>query len=317
MTTVDQIRDQSSDEIAGLSIGEILSQARALCSDSLTTEIITAKRRDLRKLSLVDDGRRIITDVAERHRKMAVETGWDIRTGLDYGNPLEAWTCSNAPAARLMYQRIALAEDGTYSLADFTSDADLEHLDYMKDERLISFGASGAIHMLSDPDAADNSSRYPGAPMPDHKASVGRQLRQHGRELVLAAIWRIRHDRAYSKIHADERAQIDRENGAVGLPIRLVCGEANAGKARMRSLDGHRYLSVDTCGRILRELLAAGLLEEQEPPRAIRTGRRWIMRGRTFVAESVDRIPGPIAYMGRDSLPPRLVPFGELTAVAA
>lgn len=291
------------------------SQAEALCIDFYSQERVAAKRSDLRKGPIDLRGRKVLTDPDARHRKIAVETGYDLRFDTWFSAPLEAWTCDDSPSAMMLYQQIGRAPDGTYSLADMT-EANLAHLAYMKAEGLIHVGAEDRIHLLSDPAATDNRSRYPGAPMDDRKAAIGRQLRLHARGLVLAAIWRIRQSKTWNPVKKADAEAMAGENGSIRLPVRLVCAEANAAKARTRSLDEYRYLSVDTCGRMLRDLLEDGILREYAKPRSIRLNRRWVRIPRSYSPDYFDisiKQAGPIdEYMGPDPAPPRLIEYPDI-----
>ena len=205
-----------------------------------------------------------------------METGYDARRDMYLKAPLEPWDCPNAPAAKLLYARIRRADDGTLKLDSF-SGVDLDYLRWLEDQQLVGFGTGGAIHMLDDP-AAKTGKNYPGAPEGDKRAAIGKQLRGRVTSLLLAALLNFKRGRTLTQRNGTDLAR----HGGLALPARLVCQEVNKLKAKRSDLDEYRYLHVDTCARILRDWCRAGILIEAEPPRAIRSGRRWITLPRVY-----------------------------------
>jgi len=267
------------------------SQVTALCGRSTTIKDDAAKRQDLRKRARPVVLRPIAATKKDRARKFAVETGYDLRHDTFLKAPLEPWTCPQASKAMILYGTIRTLDDGKLTLDDFNG-VDLDHLRYMHDEQLIEFGLTGTIHMLDDPDGKSGRS-YPGSGMADKRAAVGKQLRDRADSIVLAAILNLARRRTVSKIPARMLADLVVSTG-LKSPVRLICQEANAIKRHRRDLDECRFLSVDTCSRVLKRLRMAEVIEEAEPPRSIRACRQWIGVPRVY---RTDNLPG-IAVFG-------------------
>lgn len=235
------------------------SQVRGFCNNKTTPKNIAAKRSDLQKRSHRDVDRPIITDEKIRFAKLAIETGFDVRTGDVLKAPLEPWLCPDYPGAIRTYGKIMRAPDGTFTVADLQED-ELGHLDYMQAEQLVTLGPGGSVHALGD--RAVTKVRYPGAPKPDKKYGGGgsRQLRGRATSLVLAAI-----------------SNLAREKGehVLALPAREVCAVANALKQKRPDLDGYSYLSMDGCYRALKKLRMAGVITMVLPSLRKREGRSW------------------------------------------
>jgi hypothetical protein len=248
------------------------AQVTALCSTSRHIEEKDDAKRSGQREHALD--RRVITDPSARRRKYAIETGYDARSGRFLRAPLEPWTCDNAPAAMLLYQQVMAAPDASLNVWDFRG-ADLRHLEYLEAEQLVMADTRGWISMLGDPDRPTPRRRYPGAPVTDKRASVGRQLRGRAKELVLSALIRLRKGTSLLKLSRSQRREMSSSQG-VPLGARWITWEANLVKQHLRpDLSEHRYLSIDTCGRWLRRLAALGLVLVVEPARRYRAGRRW------------------------------------------
>lgn len=258
-------------------MAELLSQVRELCGHYKTIDIDAAKRQDLRKRKGQPRARRVLDDPAERMRKLGLETGYDTRRDVFLTAPLEPWTCVT-PGSMRLYSQLMRGSDGA-SLSDYDG-ADLEVLHWLREEELVAFGEQGQVHALSD---AEQGPRriYPGAPVGDKKARVGRQLRDVGRTLVFAAFVNIARRKTRKRISTAKRNSMDKPHGLCVAAYDLA-REANAIKAKRRELDEYRYLSVDTCRRIIRDLLKSGVLSEAEPPRPIRIKRSWHTVPRVF-----------------------------------
>jgi hypothetical protein len=150
-------------------------------------------------------------------------------------------------------------------------------IDHLEDEELVAFGTDGAIYPLSDPDSIKQR-RYPGAPVVDKKAAVGRQLRGHAADLVIAAIRRLRDGRSMLKLGRRDKAALRRRHSQGGVPLaaRIICWEANLLKQHQRAdLAEHRFLSIDVCRRVLRNLVATGALIELQEMERFRANRQW------------------------------------------
>jgi hypothetical protein len=64
-------------------------------------------------------------------------------------------------------------------------------------------------------------------------------------------------------------------DGGIRPTIAQVCEEANAIKARVAELRGFRFLSASLCGKVIRELIDAGIIEETAPAVHVRQRRSW------------------------------------------
>lgn len=269
-----------------------LRQARELCATSEQLEDIGhAKCSDQQKRP---PPRPVITKIRDRRRKYAIETGYDTRTGQFLKAPLEPWTCPNPQGAWLLYREIIDAPDGSLHLSQYRGRADLRHLEYMQHEKLIGFDARGWIHVLGDPDRPAERSKYPGAPVPDTKAATGKQLRGHAAELVMTALRRLFSGRSLLKLSKQQKRQLAEWRGRRGMPLgaRWICWEANLIKRLERpDLADHRFLSVDTCRRVLRVLRDLGKLTVLRKVRRFRADRSWKCDPAVYEAPPPDRGP--------------------------
>lgn len=250
------------------------TQARELWSTFENIEELPApKRSDQRKRQV----RPVLATPAARRRKYAIETGYDTRTGRFLKAPLEPWACDNQQGAWLLYREIIDAPNGSLHVSQYHG-KDLGHLTYMAKEHLIGFDARSWIYPLGDPLPAADRSRYPGAAVPDSRAATGKQLRGHAKDLVVGALIRLRDQASLLKLSRAQRRELAewRDRGGVPFAIRVICHEANLIRRHYRpDLAGHRWLSVSTCGRVLRLLRATGVLTLLQPARRYRANRQW------------------------------------------
>ena len=257
------------------------SQVTALCVPSTTIKEGYAKSSDLRKLARTIQLRPTASSEEARTRKFAVETGFDVRLNTYRTLPLEPW---DQPAAQPVYARIRRAD--TITVDDFTP-LDLEHLRWLEGQQLIGIDPDGTVLMLDDPEGK-KSRRYPGAGIPDKQAAIGKQLRDLADPFVLAAFSNLSRGKPVSRIPAKVLAELIVHNG-IKVPARLICQEANALMRKRRDLDEYKFLSVDTCARVLKRLREAGDLTEVEKPRAVRTNRQWIAIPRVYAIPEGER----------------------------
>lgn len=238
---------------------------------------------DLRKLSDLGEragskprAREILTNPRDRAAKLSIET---TRTHPITGQvlplpPLEPWSCP-VPCGMLAYAEIMLAkDDGAYQLADFTGDR-LTALQWMRDEELVSISDDGRIRALSDAGFSD-ARAYPGAPCSDKRASVGRQLRDKAGGLILAAIMNLSSGKTVRRTRKRRTGQLVGDDG-IRITGAQVCTEANRIKSRRPDLGEFRYLSLGTCRQLIRALVDMEVIEEIEPPHAVRQRRSWRM----------------------------------------
>lgn len=236
-----------------------------------------SKRRGLREREgKVPRRREVLNDPGQRRAKFAIETGYDIRRDQFLAAPLEPWTCP-VPHGKRAY--LALMQGEEISIGGLRG-ADLDMWTWALAEELVTADADGRIVPLSD--AAPPLVRsYPGAPVPDHRAGVGRQLRDLAVGLMLAAFANL--CRGKSVVRARARRRRGRITGdGIELTAAVLASEANAIKARRPGLEGFRYLSLSTARRLIRKLTGAGILDEISSPKASRRRRSWVMRPRVL-----------------------------------
>lgn len=210
-----------------------------------------------------------------KHRKYSIETGFDDRTGTYRTAPLEPWT--GPKGAMRLYQQVMFGEPR--QVGDYTGNEQAA-VGWMRDEGLAGVDDDGLVRPLSD-SRAPGRRAYPGAPGGDKKAKVGRQLRELGHGLVLAAVANLQRHQPVGKVSRRKLALADRKHG-MSLSAYDITTEANAVKAKRADLAGYRYLSVSTVRAVLKKLLADGTLTEAEPPKAIRMHRTWRTFPRVF-----------------------------------
>lgn len=263
------------------SLTDLFSQATELSQHF--TEIYDSKdvrkRRDLRERAGRQPRKRtVLTDLDARRKKLAIESGYDIRRHAFLAAPLEPWTCPVNAGGR-MYAEIMLGDPGATTLGDYSGDR-LAALEWMRGEELVMVDDDGRIQPLSDGAPRDRRA-YPGALVSDAKAKIGRQLRHRAVGLVLAAFVNITRRCTVARISPHKRRHMERHNG-IAITAYDLAREANAIKAKRRDLDEFRYLSLSRCRDIVRELVKTGQLAEAEPPKAVRRDRSWFTLPRVF-----------------------------------
>jgi hypothetical protein len=247
----------------------------------------STKRSDLQERSTRDMRRPVLTRPGERIRKYAIETGCHRKSKT----PAEPWLCTDPSGAMRLYAQIMEVPDGGYRLADADSPHQLEQLAYMADEQLITIGPGGSVHVLGDRKGAGQA-RYPGAPEPDKDRGGGghKSLGMKARDLVLSAWANITRRGRLAFVRQSSQLR----DGGIAVSTREICAEANRIKAKYRrDLDEYRYLSTETCRRIISGYTDSkgrrhkGLLEDHQlselvPPRCIRAGRTWMTLPRVY-----------------------------------
>lgn len=220
--------------------------------------------------------RDVLLDSAERLRKLCIETGTDPRTGRRRHAPLEPWTGPRGSV--LMYANIMRDPDGTHNVSGYSGDG-LAALEWMREERLISIGTAGEIHALSDA-KAEQGRKYPGAPVPDQRAGIGKQLGDNMEGLVTSALFNLSGGRTVRPARRKAK-RLGAACSADGTPITgaQVAEEVNAIKARRRDLDECRWASLSRVREVLRDvlrkLIGLGVIEQVSPPKPVRQWRSW------------------------------------------
>lgn len=251
------------------------SQVTAFLRVSNTTDRDAQKLSDQRQCTDQTRTRDYLTDQAAKCRKYSIETGFDDKTQTYRAAPLEPWT--GPKGSQRLYQRVmftAPVQVGEYSANE------LKSVEWLREEGLAGVDDDGFVRPLSDSRPAGRRA-YPGAPVSDGKAKIGRTLRERGTGLVLAAVANLMRHLPVSKIGRRKLALADRKNG-MSLSAYDVTTEANAVKAKRADLAEYRYLSVSTVRAVLKQLLAGGVLTEAEPPKALRARRTWRTLPRVF-----------------------------------
>jgi len=176
-----------------------------------------------------------------------------------------------------LYQRVMFGDPLT--IGDVRA-AELDSLEWMRDEGLTGVDDNGEVRPLSDSKAARRRT-YPGAKVSDKKASIGHYLRGHATGLVLAAFANLTRGIATARGLRKKISKAARHGGTM-LSAYDIAAEANTIKGKRRDLDDRRYLSVSTVRALILMLLNDGTLEEIEPPRAIRRQRSWFAVPRVY-----------------------------------
>jgi hypothetical protein len=278
------IRNWDGSSQQELTLEELLSQVSALSLH--TAEIYDSpdqrQRRDLRECAGQQPRRReVLADPAGRYRKLAIETGYDIRYDQMLWAPLEPWNCPDPHAAMAMYGEIMRAEDGATAIASYHGER-LAMLSWMREEELVAIGDAGEVRALSDARSQAGRS-YPGAPVSDKMAKIGHYLGKLAKGLILAAIMNLSAGRTVRRLRKRRRAagMFGTEDG-LRLSGAAICEEVNSIKAHRPDLADYQYLSVSRCREVVKELIEDELLEEIEPPRAVRERRSWRTIPRLF-----------------------------------
>jgi hypothetical protein len=215
--------------------------------------------------------RDILTDPDKRLKKLCVETGWDTARNRPLRSPLEPWTCP-VSMSRIMYADIMRDPDGAHHIGEYSGNG-LTAIEWMREEELIAIGASGEIRALGDM-TRDAGRAYPGAPVPDSQAKIGRQLRHRAVGKVLAALFNISRGGAVRWSRRRSQKAIAAPGG-LRLSAAQVCAAANQLIAADPALEDYRYLSVSTCREIIKALIETGHVTEAVAAKAIRRMRSW------------------------------------------
>lgn len=233
-------------------------------------EVKVSKRSDLRE-QRKPKRRERLADPAARYRKLSVETGRTHPVTGDLLPPIEPWT--GPDGSRLAFARVARAADGAYTLDDL----DFEFVTWGVTEELLEVDGDSRVHMLSDA-SAPAGRKYPGAPVRDERAGIGRQLRHRAVMPVFRAVAAFLAGKVRGKLGRRGKWR------AGGLELRDadICAAANKDIAKSLALDGYRFLSLSACRRVVKMLLKTGLLTEAEPPRHTRFRRSWMTIPRVF-----------------------------------
>lgn len=268
-------------EIATLQVSALSQLIESRLKDSPDLR----KRSDLRESAYVPRKRHVLTDPAEIRKKHAIEMGFNWLTGQMLPAPLEPWT-GPAGSERIYNQ---LMRRGPSRLQDY-SGPDLAVIEWLTDEELAAIvpGDDGMrIVPLSDGKASEQR-KYPGAPVSDERAKIGRQLRGNLEGIVLSALFNLSSGRTVRR----GRRRTGGLHAADGIPITgaQVAAEANAIKARRRDLDEYRWASLSRVREIIRKLIRGGLIEEVRPPRPVREKRSWRTMAR--VIRRMVSVPG-------------------------
>lgn len=254
-----------------------------------TTSLKVQELADLRELPpSMPRNRDVLTAGEKRARKYEIETGIG-RDGKIW-QPLEPWTCPVNGGMQL-YQKLMFATE-PFRVDDFTG-AKLTAVKWMRDVQLVGVDDDGQVLPLSDGKGKKYRS-YPGAPCSDRLASVGRYLREHGRNLVLAALCNLGSGKRVRRGRGN--VAVERGDG-IEIAAQVVCKEANAIKAKRDDLHEFRFLSLSACRQIIRDLLIAEVIEEIRSPKPIRQNRSWRTLPRVIsksITATIDRLGRPI-----------------------
>jgi len=232
--------------------------------------------------------RHVIVDPAEGGRKLAIETGYDSRIDAFLKAPLEPWDSPVPNVGKRIYAGLVMGRRSV-SLADQLSVTELAEIDWMLDARLVGLTDNDIVVPLSDPERGKRRA-YPGSGLTDRAASIGRTLRSFGPGLVLAGI-----ANGIAGVTAGRGFLRRKRNvitkGGLSLTAYELCTEVNKIIRKRADLAGYRFMSVDTCRRILRALIRGEQLTELEAPRAVRRHRSWVTLPR-IIAMPVELLTG-------------------------
>lgn len=225
--------------------------------------------------------RDVLTDPAERAKKLAIETGYDIRRDLFLKAPLEPWLCDYPAIAMRAYADIMNEVPGADVIANWNDKARLDALLYLRSEQLVMVSEDRLrVVPLSDARPAERR-KYPGAPVDDDHAKIGKYLGGILDDLIIEA-----HRNLSTGQSAQRRPRRLRPGALLSAGIRLtaheICEEVNAIKARRRDLDSFRWAGTDITRKRIKSLIDERKLIELEPPHAVREGRSWKTIGRVF-----------------------------------
>jgi hypothetical protein len=234
--------------------------------------------------------RSVIGEADAKTSKYEIETGIG-RDGKIW-SPLEPWTCPVNGGTRL-YREIMFA--AAPPLIDGFTGEKLTAVRWMHDVQLVTIAEDGQVLPLSD-ERGKKTRSYPGAPVTDKRAGIGRYLKGHGRNLVLAALCNLAAGKQVRRGRGRATA-VERGDG-IEITAERVCKEANAIKAKRGDLGEHRFLSLSACRQLIRDLLTDAVIEELRSPKPVRQNRSWRTLPRIIsktVNASLDRLARPIS----------------------
>lgn len=258
------------------------------------------------------DLRHVMTTIAERQRKFADETGFDLFTHKMVQPPMEQW---DRPEAMPLYWRLMVAGDATPPLSAL-SPADQDMARWLHDEELCTITGDD-IRCLSDARDVEQR-RYPGSPLLDpchrkdgkctfhtsgpcpkvaftggpYHAGIGQYLGpERSARLILDAWSAIQAGHPCAQIGATDRHDMTRPGG-IRISLYRICEQANARLAQLKALHpgewaGYRYMSTDVCERTVKALLESGELTEEEKPYLTRIGHTDVGIPRTYAADDM------------------------------
>ena len=264
--------------------------------------------------------RHYLTDQAERRVKLIAETGFDL-TGIMCEPPQEQWA---RPSAMTLYARLMAADPGKPTVRDYDL-ADLQHLAWMTEAELVDVDADGRIHLLSD-EVKPEQRKYPGAPVADDRARVGRTHTSDDVQGLVLEVWEMIRD-GHPPLDIPDEYRKEMTTGC-GLRIsgRLIAGQVNRliaaridarcnclGRDLVRNawdLPDHgegcqgreRYLSVEVVRRAIRQLMIDGHLNRTDSAHLTRRGHT---EHRIPAAYEIPADAGWHAYAARSKRPRR------------
>jgi hypothetical protein len=134
----------------------------AIFGDSFRSEVedlVSKNRRWLEERQPVDPRRKTLVSPSMRMKLLALETGFDYRTGQVRQKLLQPWI---NPRAMGLLTRIGHDDDGAWTINDLDNLHDLAAVAEMQDRNVAFIGVAGVIHLLSQPKRT-GTKKYPGA----------------------------------------------------------------------------------------------------------------------------------------------------------
>lgn len=258
-------------------------------SSNSPTEVKLQECYDLRKLTgIVPRSREVLDDEGDRIRKYEIETG----IGLDgrVRPPLEPWDCPVKGGVKLYWQ-VMFREVNVEDLQGEAARAAA----WMREVQLVAVSESGQLEPLSDAHREDGRS-YPGAPMSDRQAAIGRYLRGFAVGLVQAALANLSSGQTVRRFNSRGLSRIERGDG-IAITAAMVCKEANAIRRKRRDLADYRWVSLSLVRELLKDLIRGGVVDELIGTRAVRRHRSWATLPRIIAkfTASLDRYGRPIS----------------------
>jgi hypothetical protein len=257
-------------------------------------ELLSKNRQRLEERQPVDRRRKTLTAASLRFRLLALETGFDQRTGQVRRKLLQPWI---NPRAMGLLTRIGRAEDGAWTINDLDNLRDLDAIAEMQDRNIAYVGEHGVIHLLSQPEKG-STEKYPGATRREinDAAAIDRWIRVPDDELTpagraakgLAPLMRLGDAgpalvvQAVRNLQAMPRDEASVHTDGIGLTVREICTEANRIRSGRADLDGYKWLHVETCRLIVNKLLEDGEFTEVERPRKQYLNNEWITHPRVY-----------------------------------